>query len=199
MIDEAAELISKAKNPVVLVGNSAVQNHASEALAHFAEGLKLPVVNTMMAKGMIPYISKYSLWTIGIPQKDFSNKVLEKSDLIIAVGYDIVEYAPNKWNDDPHRRIIHIDTRPAHINKLYQPATEVVGDISYSLLRILKKSSRTEEPEGALRIKRQMVRDHEAYSADTSYPPKPQKILHDIRTVLREDGILISDVGAHKV
>lgn len=50
----------------------------------------------MMAKGIIPYNNKYSLWTIGIPQKDYQNKVLDMADLVIAVGYDIVEFAPRQ-------------------------------------------------------------------------------------------------------
>lgn len=83
-IDQAAAMIFKAKHPVILVGHSAVRNHAGEALTSFADVLKIPVVNTMMAKGIIPYNNKYSLWTIGIPQKDYQNKVLDMADLVIA-------------------------------------------------------------------------------------------------------------------
>lgn len=75
-IDQAAAMIFKAEHPVILVGHSAVRNHAGEALTSFADTLKIPVVNTMMAKGIIPFNNKYSMWTIGIPQKDYQNKVL---------------------------------------------------------------------------------------------------------------------------
>ena len=75
-IDQAAAMIFKAEHPVILVGHSAVRNHAGEALTSFADALKIPVVNTMMAKGIIPFNNKYSMWTIGIPQKDYQNKVL---------------------------------------------------------------------------------------------------------------------------
>ena len=93
-IDQAAAMIFKAKHPVILVGHSAVRNHAGEALTSFADVLKIPVVNTMMAKGIIPYNNKYSLWTIGIPQKDYVNQVFDRADVVIAIGYDIVECAP---------------------------------------------------------------------------------------------------------
>ena len=63
--------------PVILVGHSAVRDKASRALTVLAEQLRIPVINTMMAKGMIPYTSKYAMWTVGIPQKDYTNKVLE--------------------------------------------------------------------------------------------------------------------------
>lgn len=198
-IEKAAEIISAAQYPVILAGSSAVRSNAGEALTLFAEKLKIPVVHTMMAKGIIPFDSKYSLWTIGIPEADYGNKILAKSDLVIAVGYDIVEYAPSQWNNDRHRKIIHIDTRPAHINKLFQPTIEVVGDISDSLRRILEKAGRNTEPEFALEVRRKMEEEDRSYENDASFPMKPQKILADIRKVLAPDDILVSDVGAHKV
>lgn len=108
------------------------------------------------------------MWTVGIPQKDYQNKILEEADLVIAVGYDIVEYAPAKWNPEGKVQIIHVDMRPAHINKLYQPEVEVVGDISDSLLQIGRRTARHQEPEKALEIKARMVAEHESYADDTS-------------------------------
>ena len=136
-VKDAVVRLMMAKNPVILAGSSAVRNHASKAMIEFVNKLHIPVIHTMMAKGIIPFDNPYCLWTIGIPQKDYANKVLENADLILSVGYDIVEYAPSKWNSDQHKNIIHIDARPAHINKLYQPAVQVVGDISVSLRSIL--------------------------------------------------------------
>ncbi len=199
LIEVAAGAIAAAKFPVVLAGSSAVRANAGEALTAFAEKLKIPVVHTMMAKGIIPFNSKYSLWTIGIPETDYENKILSRSDLVVAVGYDIVEYAPSKWNTDRNRRIIHIDARPAHINKLFQPAIEVVGDISDSLNRIRGRVTRDAEPEFALQIKRKMEREESVYQNDAGFPLKPQRILSDIRKVLDPDDILVSDVGAHKI
>lgn len=198
-IDQAAAMIFKAKHPVILVGHSAVRNHAGEALTSFADVLKIPVVNTMMAKGIIPYNNKYSLWTIGIPQKDYQNKIMEEADLVIAVGYDIVEYAPAKWNPEGKIDIVHVDMRPAHINKLYQPEVEVVGDIADALVQIGRRTSRRQEPERALEIKQMMVEEHESYASDDSFPMKPQRILSDVRRVMGREDIVISDVGAHKM
>ena len=198
-IDQAAALIYKAKHPVILVGHSAVRNHAGEALTSFADELKIPVVNTMMAKGIIPYKNKYSMWTIGIPQRDYQNKILDIADLVIAVGYDIVEFAPGKWNENGKHKIIHIDQRPAHINMLYQPQVQVIGDISYSLQQIQFRSDAKKEPEEILELKKEMVKEYESYANDNSFPMKPQKILYDVRQFMGEDDIVISDVGAHKM
>lgn len=198
-VQDAAGLIFRAQHPVILAGSGAVRGRASQALTEFATKLKIPVINTMMAKGVIPFDNKYSMWTIGIPQQDYQNKILDKADLVIAVGYDIVEYAPAKWNKTGNVEIIHVDTRPAHINKLYQPEVEVVGDISDSLVQIARRTARREEPEEALEIKAKMVKEHESYAADDSFPMKPQRILNDVRKVMGREDIVISDVGAHKM
>ena len=195
----AAELIRSAERPVILAGHSAVRNQASKTLAKFAEKTKIPVISTMMAKGIIPCNSPYSLWCIGIPQKDYPNYAIEKADLVIAVGYDIVEYAPVKWNPNGDKRIVHIDETPNHVNKFYQPEEEVIGHITESLLALEKLCKNREEPEWAFDIRQKMVNDQSMFDDCESFPLKPQKVLHDIRRVMGEEDILISDVGAHKM
>ena len=198
-VKNAVIRLMMAKNPVILAGSSAIRGKASTAMEEFVNQLHIPLVHTMMAKGIIPFDNPYCLWTIGIPQKDYANKILEKADLILSVGYDIVEYAPSKWNGDQHKNIIHIDMQPAHINKLYQPAVEVVGDISVSLRSILSQLEHPFESAYAQEIKRKMEAEYKAYEEDTHFPMRPQKILSDLRRVLSPDDILLSDVGAHKM
>ncbi len=197
-IEAAATMISYAKNPVILAGSSVIRSHAATMLTKFAEKLKLPVINTMMSKGAIPFDNPYSLWTVGIPMEDYQTKVLEKASLVIAIGYDIIEYAPAKWHLG-NADIIHIDTMPADINKNYEPKVEVVGNIPNSLERIMEKAARLQEPKYALEIRKRMVEEHESYANDMSFPLKPQKALIDCRKVMGEDDIVISDVGANKV
>lgn len=122
---------------MILVGSQAVRVHASRAITRFAEDIKIPVINTMMAKGVIPRDHKYALMTVGILQYDYANKVLEDADLIIAVGYDLVEFAPARWNKNNEKKIVHISTRPAHINKNYQCDVQVIGDVSDALNRMV--------------------------------------------------------------
>lgn len=198
-VEEAAGILFQAKKPVMLVGHSAIRNNASEEITKFAEKLKIPVVNTMMAKGVIPYDSPYSMWTIGIPQKDYPDLIFEEADLVIAVGYDIVEFAPTKWNSKQNHKIIHIDTTACHINKLYQPDLEVIGDISYSLKQISLRCNLQHDTSWATRIRNMMVKEFKSYENDKSFPMKPQKILSDVRKVMGKDDIVISDVGAHKM
>ena len=194
-----AALIEKSERPVILAGHSAVRNNASDALRDFSSKLKIPVINTMMAKGIVPYTNEYSLRTIGIPQRDYQDKAMEMADLVIAVGYDIVEFAPARWNSKVKHKIIHIDANENHINKLYQPDEEVIGDISYALREIESFCTPKSEPTWAFDIRKQIVAEEERFANDTSFPIKPQKILNDIRSVMSENDILISDVGAHKM
>lgn len=195
----ASELIKQAKVPVILAGNGAVRQHASGALTEFVNRLHIPVVNTMMAKGIVSMDNPYSLWTLGIPQKDYVNKIFEVADLVIGVGYDMVECAPSKWNVHPGTKIIHIACEPADVNKRYQPDVELVGDISNSLQKILNITEREEEPVFALQLKEQMVKEQEEMAADDSYPMKPARILADVRKIMGKEDIVLSDVGAHKM
>lgn len=198
-IENAAGLIYQAERPVILAGHSAVRSNASRMLSSFAGKLKIPVINTMMAKGIVPYDNPSSMWTVGLPQEDYQNVVLQEADLVIAVGYDLVEFAPRKWNPEGNHRILHIDSRASHINKLYQPEVEVVGDISDSLERIMKRCRQTKETDRFIQIKKMMEEEYQSYGDDLSFPMKPQKILWDIRHSMDRKDVLISDVGAHKM
>ncbi len=198
-IERAARKISSAERPVILAGYGAVRDGASRAITDFATELRIPVVNTIMSKGIIPFDNPYSMWTIGIPQKDYVNEIFNEADTIITIGYDIVECFPRKWNENNDHKIIHIGTQPAHINRRYQPEVQVVGDTSDSLYEILRRSDRETEPDYALEMRRIIKEDHDQYEHDEAFPMKPQRILHDVRKIMGEDDILISDVGAHKM
>lgn len=199
-IEKAAGEIFKAKNPVILAGSQAIRANASKELTEFAQTLKIPVINTMMAKGIISYDNPYAMMTIGIPQQDYVNYILDRADLVISIGYDLVEFAPAKWNSKKQHKIVHISSREAHINKCYQCDVQVVGDIKNSLKSILLRSTeRTAEPTFAFEIKEKFLKEESRFEKDNSFPMKPQRILSDIRKVMGDEDILISDVGAHKM
>lgn len=198
-ISTAAKLIGSAKNPIILIGAGAVRARASQAITELATRLHIPAVNTMMAKGVVPMDNPYSLWTIGIPQKDYVNKAFYMADTVIAIGYDIVECAPSKWDARPDMTIIHIDTQSADVNRDYQPAVEVVGEISESIYEILRMVRRSSIPKEMLAIRQQMETEQLEMAADDSFPMKPARILSDIRKVMGRQDILVSDVGAHKM
>jgi acetolactate synthase-1/2/3 large subunit len=199
-INTAAIAIAKAKNPLILAGNGVIRANASDALTEFATRLNIPVANTFMGKGAIPYLHPLALWTVGLQQRDFITCGLEKSDLVIAVGYDLIEYSPKRWNPDGHIPVVHIATTPAEIDSSYIPTVEVLGDISDSLDEILIRCDRMGKSESfAISLRPQIKEDYEKYAEDQGFPLKPQKIIYDLRQVMDSHDIVISDVGAHKM
>ena len=199
-LNAAAAAISKAKNPLILAGNGVIRGHASEALTEFATQLNIPVANTFMGKGAIPYTHPLSLWTVGLQQRDLISCAFDETDLVIAIGYDLIEYSPKKWNPTGETKIIHIDESRSEIDSSYIPSVEVFGDISDSLQDIVKRCDRKGmETPSAVSLRTQIKEDYERYANDDAFPIKPQKIIYDLRQVMSPEDIVISDVGAHKM
>jgi len=198
--NHAANAISKAKNPIILAGNGVIRGAANEALTQFATQLSIPVINTFMGKGAIPYTHPLSLWCLGLQQRDIVTCAMEQTDLVIAVGYDLIEYGPKRWNPEGTIPIIHIGMTPAEIDSSYIPQVEVIGDLSDSLIEILKRSDRQgKSTPFASQLRPEIIKDYEQYAEDDGYPIKPQKIIYDLRQVMGAEDIVISDVGAHKM
>jgi acetolactate synthase I/II/III large subunit len=199
-IQRTADLLQQARNPLILAGNGVIRSQASPALTAFATALSIPVVNTFMGKGTIPYTHPLALWAVGLQQRDYISCGFDRTDLVLAIGYDFVEYSPKKWNADGDIPIIHIAATPAEVDRCYMPKAEVVGDISDSLDEIQKRLPPRSNPPEYLSILRDDIRaDYECYAQDLSFPIKPQKIIYDLRLVMGESDIVISDVGAHKM
>jgi acetolactate synthase-1/2/3 large subunit len=199
-IERAAAAISEARNPLILVGNGAIRAHASDALTHFATELNIPVANTFMGKGVIPYTHRLALWTVGLQQRDFISCGFDNTDLVIAVGYDLIEYSPKRWNPAGEIPIVHVNMTPAEVDSSYIPIAEVVGDISDSLHEILRRANRQSKPEPyAVQLRGDILADYEEFATDVGFPIKPQKLIHDLRQIMGPEDIVISDVGAHKM
>lgn len=197
-VDRAAEIISKAVNPIILAGNGVVRAKAWKQLDNFAEELRIPVANTFMAKGVIPFKHEMALGSAGLQANDYVSCGFSKADVIICVGYDLVEYHPYLWHPTKDRIIIHIDQSPAEVDAFYPVACGVVGDIKHSLLRIMDLTSpNTGSHMRALR--NALIEDMNQHKDDNSVPMKPQKIIWDLRTAMEMEDIAISDVGAHKM
>lgn len=194
----AADLISKAKNPMILAGNGVVRAKAWTQLADFAAQLNIPVANTFMAKGVLPFKHPMALGSAGLQANDYISCGFSRADVIICIGYDLVEYHPYLWHPTGDRKLIHIDSSPAEIDASYSTEVSVVGDIRHSLTRIAALAEPSQGP--AMRALREaLIEDMKQHSRDEGFPVKPQKIIWDLRTALKLDDIVICDVGAHKM
>jgi acetolactate synthase-1/2/3 large subunit len=197
-VAEAAALISAAQHPMILAGNGVVRSGAAAQLADFAEKLNIPVANTFMAKGVIPFKHRCALGSAGLQANDYVSCGFDKADVIICVGYDLVEYHPYLWHPDRDRSIIHIDHSPAETDGHYPVAVSVVGDIKHSLDRI---AALTTPHQGAhvRPLRERLVEEMDQHRDDLEFPVKPQKIIWDLRTALDLEDIVVCDVGAHKM
>ncbi len=194
----AAELITNAKAPIIMVGNGVIRSKASAAVVEFVEKLNIPVATTFMAKGVVPASHPLSLGTIGLKAKDYVGYGFQAADVVICIGVDMVEYHPMLWNPDCDKKILHIDRNSAEVDQHYIVESGIIGDIENSLTRIMEKTDK--HPGSDIHKLINIIRDEVAEHKDTlSFPVKPQKILWDLRQVLDKEDIVISDVGAHKM
>jgi acetolactate synthase-1/2/3 large subunit len=205
-VAQAVEIITRAKRPVILAGNGAVRKRAATQLRRLAHKTGIPVVNTFMGKGSVPMDDPHCLFTMGLQSKDHVNHALDKVDVVITIGYDLVEYSPHFWNANQDKAIVHIDFLPAEIDTHYTVAVDVVGDIADALWQINMEMEKNHAGRLPLQdiaswqpLRTTILDDFAMDKDDAGFPMKPQKILWDVRQFLGPDDLLLSDVGAHKM
>jgi acetolactate synthase I/II/III large subunit len=201
-IERAAKIILEARDPIVLAGNGVARGRASEALCRFTDSLGIPVVETFMGKGSLPDTHPLCLGTVGLQEHDYVSCGLDRADAVICVGYDLVEYAPARWNPRRDKRIVHIDPSPAEVDAAYQVSVGVQGAIGESLARIAEQTSARADSgkiRGAGALREIIQKEFRAEAEGDSFPLKPQQVVRALRQVLGDNDILISDVGAHKL
>ncbi len=195
---EVAALMAQAERPLVLAGNGVVRAGAAADLEVFAGTLRVPVTMTFMAKGVIPRSHPLSLGTAGLSGDDLIACGFARADLVICVGYDMVEYHPERWHRSPEQRVVHIGQTPAEVDAHYSLAAGVVGDIG-AALRVLTERVAPRPENWAATLNQSIQDENREHAGDDGFPVKPQKILWDLRQALAPEDILISDVGAHKM
>lgn len=198
---EALDLLKASKKPILLCGDGANRTHCDPILKLILDKTQLYQAHTFMGKGAVSNLYERSLHCIGMGMKDFVIEAFEEADLVIAVGYDMVEYPPSRWNKGVDKKIIHINSAPAEVDAFYIPDVEMVGNIKAILTQIeenLDKAHRKSEPYFEHKQK-EIEDDVRSDKSDDSFPMKPKRILNDIRSELSDEDILVSDVGAHKM
>jgi acetolactate synthase I/II/III large subunit len=202
-VQRAVRAISGAKRPVILAGNGVIRRNASEVVRSFARAFQIPVLQTFMAKGVMPDSDPLSLHTLGLIARDYAAVVMEQADVVLAIGYDFVEYAPCFWNPRRDKHIVHVDGLPAEVDAHYIVDVGELGDLRLSLPLIQKQlsSSSPSFDSSWARCARKTVTDgfEAELAGPPSWPMRPQHIMHELRAVLRHDDVVVCDVGAHKL
>lgn len=202
--DRAFDLIKKAKRPVIIAGNGCIRKRASKQLRLFCEKTGIGVISTFMAKGSVDMDADHCLYTIGLQGEDYPALVVDDADLVITIGYDMVEYHPRLWNPKSDKDIIHIDFTPAEIDANFAPKVEMIGDIAHALWalneRVDAAGGLSFDTAHQRELRQKMQEDFAMHKDDdTEGAIRPQKALWDVRQVLGPEDILLSDVGAHKM
>jgi acetolactate synthase I/II/III large subunit len=204
IVNQAYDIIRNAKRPLILAGNGCIRKRASKQLRILCEKTKIPVISTFMAKGCVDLDAEYCLYTVGLQSKDIIARAIDAADLVITLGYDMVEYHPSLWNSKKDKRVIHIDFLPAEIDSHYHPEKELVGDLASALWSFNERFDSDSAPSydftAQLAARQEMKQEFEKHADDkTEDLVRPQKVLWDARQVLGAEDILLSDVGAHKM
>jgi acetolactate synthase I/II/III large subunit len=199
----AMDVIRSAKNPVVLAGNGAIRTRTAKMLREFSELTGIGVISTFMGKGCVPRESEQCIFTLGLQTKNLANAAIKAADLVITIGYDLVEYHPSVWNKSGNKKIIHIDFLPAAVDSHYELDAEVVGDTAHTLWMLnerLRANPMHFELNAQHKTRDAMIRlfaEHKDDDTDGSI--RPQKVLWDVREAMGPEDIVLSDVGSHKM
>lgn len=198
-VARAVRTISGAQRPVILAGNGVIRGHAYDALRQFARRLQIPVLHTFMAKGTLPDSDPLSLYTIGLQARDYTTVVMEQADVVIAIGYDFVEYAPCFWNARRDKLIVHVDASPAEVDEHYIVEVGVLGDLRLSLDHIGAGVAPFDSPWPSISRKTVIEGFQAELAGAPSWPLRPQHVMRELRAALKPDDLVLCDVGAHKL
>ncbi|WP_370336502.1 acetolactate synthase large subunit [Parvularcula marina] len=202
--DQLYELLKSSKRPVIIAGNGAIRKRASKQLRELCEATGIGVISTFMGKGAVDMDAPYCLFTVGLGSRDFVADAIDGADVIITLGYDMVEYHPILWNPNQDHKVVHVDFIPAEIDRYYAPCLECVGDIAHTLWSLNERIKANGLPKYDLsyqqKVRKRMVDDFEAHKDDrTKGIIRPQKAIWDLRQVMGPHDVAISGVGAHKM
>ena len=198
-VHRAVHVLAQARHPVVLAGPGVARDGATEALVRFSERLNIPVATTFLGKGVFPDDHRNALGTIGFMVKDYANFGFDRADVVVAVGYDLVEYSPARWNPDADKQILHIHRSVAEVDANYTLEVGVQGNIAETLDAI-GAASYIHEIRGEVPPVRDLVAEELARGrADDRLPMAPARIVADLRSVMDRDDIVLADTGAVKM
>lgn len=196
----ALATIKNATRPIIIAGNGAIRTRASKALTHFANTFNIPVANTFMGKGAVSARESVCMGAIGLGFKDYIIEAMEMADVVITVGYDIAEYDPIHWNKDRDKQIVHMDFESAEVYTHYNPQIEVVGDVASGINRLSEQLARGPYQNWYSSIRNRIYESINSYSLDTNDTTfNTPGVINVVRQVLPDHGLLISDVGSHKM
>ena len=199
VLDRTAEMILRAERPLIMLGAAASRPRGTAGITGFVRRTGIPFFTTQMGKGTVAGGSQLYMGTAALSERDYVHEAIERADLIIAIGHDTVEKPPFIMGAGGPQ-VIHVSYMPAHVEEVYAPHAELVGDLGPTLELLADRLEGRLRNAGALLGLREGILAHITDRAtQDSWPPTPQRLVHDIRQVMPEDGIVALDNGMYKI
>src|SRR4249920_383157 len=198
-LNRAAEMILKAQRPLIMLGAASSRPKLVEPLSNFVRRMRIPFFNTQMGKGSVTGGSNLYVGTAALSSGDYVHRAVNHADLIIAIGHDTVEKPPFLMGPKGPK-VIHVAYTAANVEQVYFPHAEVIGDVGASLALLADRLEGKLRPDPAFLGLRSEILEHIRDRAEEDrFPATPQRIVHDVRKVMPEDGIVCLDNGMYKI
>jgi acetolactate synthase I/II/III large subunit len=198
-LDRAAQLIIGAERPLIMLGAAASRPRLSDALSEFVRRVQIPFFNTQMGKGAVTGGSDLYMGTAALSERDYVHRAIDQADLIIAIGHDTVEKPPF-FMGPKGPTVLHVGYLPAMVEEVYFPQAELIGDVGPTLTLLADRlHDRLPRAQALLHLREDILAHIADRAEESRYPPTPQRIVHDVRQVMPEDGIVCLDNGMYKI
>jgi acetolactate synthase-1/2/3 large subunit len=198
-LDRAAAMILESRFPLVMLGAAASRPRLADALSDFVRRMRIPFFNTQMGKGAVNSGSNLYMGTAALSERDYVHQAIDRADLIIAIGHDTVEKPPFIMGPKGPK-VIHIGYIPATVEEVFFPHAEVVGDVGPSLALLADRlEGRLKNASALLPLREQILARLADRATENRFPLTPQRIVHDVRQVMPEDGVVCLDNGMYKI
>lgn len=200
-IEAAADIIAKAKHPIILAGNGVSRAHADYQLRVLSEQLNAPVATTFEGKGVFSDRHRNALGVVGFMRHDYENFAFDDADLIIAIGFSIQQFDPVKINPKNDKKIIHINTFVEDTDAHYTTTLNIMADIDATLTQLIDALRERDITfaNAESEIRGLLMHEFESCKDDESFPMKPQRVVYDTRKALNDSDVALVDTGALKM
>jgi len=199
-IKDAVAKIHSAKSPMILLGAGANRKSTRNAVRNLIDRTGIPFFTTQLGKGVVDERSPLCLGTAALSSNDCVHSAIDSCDLIINIGHDIIEKPPFFMTRGGFE-VISINFFAAHVDDVYFPQLEIVGDISESVIQLSQSIQKQPDWDVTfiMKIKKGMDLGIEEAGRDNTFPVQPPKLVSIIRSVMPSDGIISLDNGLYKI
>jgi acetolactate synthase I/II/III large subunit len=198
-LDRAAELIRGSQYPLVMLGAAASRPRLADALSAFVRRVQIPFFNTQMGKGSVAGGSGLYMGTAALSARDYIHQAIDRADLIVSIGHDTVEKPPFLMGPGGPT-VLHVGYLPASVEEVYFPHAELIGDIGPSLALLADRlEGKLPRADALLPLRERILARVAERATERRYPLTPQRIVHDVRQAMPEDGIVCLDNGMYKI